>query len=113
MDGTKRLVQEMIASLTAWEIWIPVDQKANLDSRRKGLKKLTNRLKARRAEFLIVQRTAEEESRGRVLEKHELTLQPAQQPILKIKPTSLPKFSGLERNYYRWRRDWESLQKQG
>lgn len=28
-------------------------------------------------------------------------------------PTSLPKFSGNKRDFYRWKRDWENLQKQG
>lgn len=37
----------------------------------------------------------------------------APQPVLKIKPTSLPKFTGFRRNFHRWRKDWERLQKQG
>ena len=27
--------------------------------------------------------------------------------------TSLPKFDGFKRNFHRWRKDWESLQRQG
>lgn len=38
---------------------------------------------------------------------------PAHQPIVKIKPTSLPKFDGFKKNFHRWRKDWESLQRQG
>ncbi len=34
-------------------------------------------------------------------------------PLVKIKPMSLPKFSGNKRDYYRWKRDWENLQRQG
>lgn len=33
LDGTKRLVKYVIANSTVWEIWIPVAQKADLDSR--------------------------------------------------------------------------------
>ncbi|KAJ8367394.1 hypothetical protein AAFF_G00320210 [Aldrovandia affinis] len=34
-------------------------------------------------------------------------------PKVRLKPTSLPTFSGSMRKYYRWRKDWESLQEQG
>ncbi|GAA6082857.1 uncharacterized protein LOC124401004 [Tachysurus ichikawai] len=34
-------------------------------------------------------------------------------PVVRIKPTSLPTFTGIRRDFYRWKRDWESLQKQG
>lgn len=35
------------------------------------------------------------------------------QPVVRIKPTSLPKFTRFMRNFHRWKRDWENLQKQG
>lgn len=35
------------------------------------------------------------------------------QPVMRIKPTSLPKFTWSKRNFHRWKRDWENLQKQG
>lgn len=34
-------------------------------------------------------------------------------PAIKLKPTTLPKFTGNKRDFYRWRREWDSLQKQG
>ncbi len=34
-------------------------------------------------------------------------------PAIKLKPTSLPKFTGIRRDFHRWRRDWEALQRQG
>lgn len=34
-------------------------------------------------------------------------------PSIKLKPTALPKFTGNKRDFYRWRKDWEALQKQG
>lgn len=39
--------------------------------------------------------------------------QPGPQAVVRIKPTSLPRFTGFKRNFHRWRKDWESLQKQG
>lgn len=34
-------------------------------------------------------------------------------PVVRIKPTALPIFSGDKRYYHRWRKDWENLQRQG
>lgn len=34
-------------------------------------------------------------------------------PIVRLKPASLPKLHGCKRSFYRWMKDWESLQKQG
>ena len=64
-DGAKKLVQDAIASLAGWEIWIPAAQKSSLDGRVKGLRTMNNHLDARRAEFLIAQRIEEEERRRR------------------------------------------------
>ena len=108
-DGAKKLVQDAIASLAGWEIWIPAAEKSSLDGRVKGLRTLNNHLDARRAEFLTAQRIAEEERRRRT---QPLPV-PAHQQIVQIKPISLPKFDGFKRNFHRWRKDWESLQRQG
>lgn len=35
------------------------------------------------------------------------------QPVVRLEPISLPKFTGCKRNFYRWRKDWESPQRQG
>ena len=116
LDGAKKLSQDAISSLTDWERWIPAEQRASLDGRVKDLKTLNNRLEARRAQFLTAQRIAEEERQGRVPEvpaQAPQAQQLVQQRILKIKPTSLPKFHGFKRNFHRWRKDWESLQRQG
>ncbi len=46
--------------------------------------------------------------------KLDMTVPAAQiMPLVTIKPTSLPKFSCNKRDYYRWKRDWENLQRQG
>lgn len=109
-DSVKTQVQNAIASLAEWEMWIPVAEKERLGGRVKDLKAFGNNLEARRAGFLTAQRIAEDErDRGRVPQ----VPMPAPQPTLRIKPICLPKFSGYKRNFHRWRRDWESLQKQG
>lgn len=35
------------------------------------------------------------------------------QPVVRLEPTRLPKFVGTMRDFYIWRKDWKSLQKQG
>ncbi|GAA6100468.1 uncharacterized protein LOC106583987 [Tachysurus ichikawai] len=108
--GVKTKVQDAITSLAEWEMWIPEAEKEGLEGRVKDLKAFSNDLEARRAEFLTAQRIAEEDrSRRRVLQ----VPVPVPQPTLTIKPTCLPRFSGYKRNFHRWRRDWESVQKQG
>ena len=70
---------------------------------------MNNQLDARRAEFLIAQRIEEEERRRRT----PALPVPAHPPTVRIKPTSLPKFNGFKTNFHRWRKDWESFQRQG
>lgn len=91
------MVRDAIARMTEWQRWIPVNQKPRLEDRVKDLRRLSNDLEARRAEFLTAQRIAEEERRER-----EPQLQPTPQPVVRIKPTSLPKFSGVKRNFHQW-----------
>ncbi|XP_036007830.1 uncharacterized protein LOC118567254 [Fundulus heteroclitus] len=98
VETGKQLVAEAVAALKEWEGWIPNEEKTELDGRLKGLRKLKNNLVAKKAEFLIVQRTAEEERRDSSQAKS--APQPAQQTILKIKPTSLPRFHGSRREFY-------------
>ncbi|KAJ8403542.1 hypothetical protein AAFF_G00348680 [Aldrovandia affinis] len=84
--------------------------------------------RARRAQLILAQQ-AEIEARAelvkaqrKALEKTQTTERAGAQggdaatraiPKVRLKPTSLPTFSGSMREYYRWRKDWESLQQQG
>lgn len=78
----------------------------------KNLKAFSNSLEARKAELIIAEKIAEDKrDRARVPQISMPALQ--SQLTLRIKPTSLPKFSGCKRNFHQWKRDWESLQKQG
>lgn len=108
LERVRRLIHDATASLKDWEKWISHDQTAHLKGRLKDLRIFGSNLEARRAEFLTAQKIAEEERRG---PEPQPTAVP--QPVVRIKPTSLPKFTGFKRNFHRWRRDWENLQKQG
>ncbi len=108
LERARKLIHDATVSLKDWERWIPHDQTAHLKGRLKDLRTFGSNLEARRAEFITAQKIAEEERRGPETQQ---TAVP--QPVVRIKPTSLPKFTGFRRNFHRWLRDWGSLQKQG
>ena len=101
----EKRTDEATTVTSAWERWIPVSSKEDLDSRVEGLRAAKNRLEVRKAEFVIARRIAEQGA-GRALPI------PAT-PIVRIKPTTLPIFNGCKREYHRWKKDWENLQRQG
>lgn len=111
----EKLVQEATKSLAAWELWISATEKANLEGRMKDLKAVNNKLEARGVEFVIAQRIAEEKSAtmaASMAAAANMSTTPAAQtmPVVRIKPTSLPRFHGCKRNFHRWKRDWEPVQ---
>ncbi len=108
----KKLIQEATNSQAPWELWIPEAEKAIVEGRIKDLKAFSNKLEARRVDFVTAQRIAEEE-KSAAATMPTTTPTTRATPIVRIKPTSLPKFNGCKRSFQRWRKDWESLQKQG
>lgn len=107
LELAKRLTLDAITSLKNWKRWTPRDQIGHLEGRVKALKEFSNSLEDRRAEFLIAPRIAEDEKRGR-----ESQLMAVPQPVVRLKPIGPPKFTGCKRNFHRWRKNWESLQRQ-
>lgn len=104
----EKRIKEAISVMSTWERWIPVELKDELDGRVKDVRASYYRLELRRAEFATA-RTINEQDTGVKL----LPQPAASTPIVRIKPTTLPIFNGSKREYHRWRKDWESLQKQG
>ena len=94
-----------IHALSVWEKWIPQLSKDEYDHRLKELKRAHNKLKLRKAEFATSRRLAEQGASSRPVQPN--------LSIVRIRPTSLPIFHGSRRDYHRWGKDWESLQKQG
>ena len=102
----EKRIKEAVSAMSTWERWIPVESKDELDGRVKDVRASYHRLELRKAEFAT----------ARTMQGTGVKLlpQPATStPIVRIKPTSLPVFNGSKREYHRWRKDWESLQKQG
>ncbi|XP_078789161.1 uncharacterized protein LOC144984490 [Oryzias latipes] len=111
MTLLSKKMQEVIRIMSAWEKWMPMEERRNLDGRVRGLKAISSNLELRKVEFVTARRVEEEVVGGRD-RVPSTSLTPAV-PIVRIKPTALPIFTGNKRDFYRWRKDWESLQKQG
>ncbi|XP_049321149.1 uncharacterized protein LOC111193301 [Astyanax mexicanus] len=109
LDIVDKLIIEATKALSNWEQWIPEADKVSLGNSVKSFKVIGNRLQARRVEFVTARRIAEEEKAATVLRA---SVMPAM-PVIKLKPTSLPRFYGNRRDFHHWKKDWESLQKQG
>ncbi|XP_032434156.1 uncharacterized protein LOC116729604 [Xiphophorus hellerii] len=91
-----------------WKRWIPHDYRDEIQDRLRGLELSVPKLVSRTAEFINARLKEGEEKKEQIVMSQNYSL-----PTIKLKPTSLPKFLGNKRDFYRWKRDWEALQKQG
>lgn len=91
---------------TQWQKWIPQDVENDYLRELNSIKLQIPALTARKAEFI---QAKEEDSESQIQDK----TQPFGLPIVKLKPTQLPRFHGNKRAFFRWRMDWEALQRQG
>ncbi len=109
----ERLVSRAVETLSSWERCIPTTEKKDIESRVKQLRVENNGLVSRTGEF-ITARNVERSSQisSPIVPNTALQTMPFT-PVLRIKPTRLPKFSGIKSDFFRWKKDWESLQKQG
>ncbi|XP_039456743.1 uncharacterized protein LOC120433854 [Oreochromis aureus] len=103
----KELVGVAKESYSKWKHWIPSSVRRDLQSNLQRLELCIPRLVSRKADFL--------EMRIKEDADH-LTSLPATSscpvPIIKLKPTALPKFLGNKRDFHRWKKEWVALQGQ-
>ncbi|XP_054904067.1 uncharacterized protein LOC129371490 [Poeciliopsis prolifica] len=90
-----------------WKRWIPHGARDEIQDRLRELELSVPKLVSRTAEFIHA-KLKDEEKKDQIVTSQNYSL-----PTIKLKPTSLPKFFGNKRDFYRWRKDWEALQKQG
>ena len=90
-----------------WKRWIPSDRKKDIQDRLKELDLTIPVLVSRKAEFIQVKLKEEDKQQTRTVPPN------PPMPSIKLKATALPKFSGIKRDFHRWRKDWEALQRQG
>lgn len=104
-----KLIKETSDAFAAWESWIPAAEERDFRKRSRELRVAYNELDMRKGEFARARRISVEKQGTGVKQEHTgPTI-----PVVRIKPTKLPTFSGCKRDFHRWRTDWESLQKQG
>lgn len=75
-------------------------EKRNLEDQMKHLKIMSNRLEARKAEFVIA-RTMEDDKATAEAGIMGAKTAPNSTPMVRIKPISLPKFQGGRRDFHR------------
>ncbi|CAJ1048211.1 uncharacterized protein LOC111583003%2C partial [Xyrichtys novacula] len=102
----EKRVNKVISAMPIWEKWTPEDLKDQMNGGIKDINTSYCRLESRKFEFSKARHA--EQGTGVASPQ-----QPVTPPIIKIKPTSLPIFNGSKRDYHRWKKDWESLQRQG
>ncbi|XP_037100407.1 uncharacterized protein LOC119117888 [Syngnathus acus] len=89
-----------------WNRWAPPTEQRDFDDRLRQLEVHLPQLVSRKAAFSKAAKMKLD------ADNEEL---PGRRPVaaIKLKATALPKFAGNQRGYYRWRQEWEALQKQG
>ncbi len=105
-------VQELVKTAkevhNQWKRWVPSDAHRELQSHLRGLELHIPRLVCRKADFILAQIKEDTKRQAQVAGG---LIYPM--PNIKLKPTALPRFTGNRRDFYRWKRDWDALQKQG
>lgn len=91
---------------TQWKCWAPPAEQKDFQLRVRGLEQIIPKLMSRKAEFIQV-RAKEDTERA---ENAASISHPTS--AIRLKPIALPKFTGIRRDFHRWKRDWEALQRQ-
>lgn len=106
-DYMEKLVKRAKELHTQWKCWVPPAERKDFQLRVRNLEQIIPKLMSRKAEF--IQAKAKEDAE-RVVSAATINYPTA---AVRLKPTSLPKFTGIRRDFHRWKRDWEALQRQG
>ncbi|KAK7925024.1 hypothetical protein WMY93_007334 [Mugilogobius chulae] len=100
------LVKRAKESHDHWRFWAPPAEQQDFSCRMRELEFQLPQLVSKKA--LFIQAKLREDAG-----KPPVTLQAYSVPTIKLMPTALPKFTGVKRDFYRWRKEWEALQQQG
>lgn len=103
----EKLIKKAKEAHQSWNRWAPPAEKKDFNVRVRELEVCLPRLVSQKAVFIEVAKKKDTKEDRALMH----SLPPV--PVIKLKATALPKFSGSKRDYYRWRKEWEALQKQG
>lgn len=108
LNHLKELVKDAKDVHSRWKRWMPLHVQRDIQDKLRGFDRHVPRMVARTAEF--IQAKMKEDENGQDRERIQSNYPP---PAIKLKPTALPKFGGSKRDFFRWKKDWEALQRQG
>lgn len=103
----EKLIQKAKEANQNWNRWAPPAEEKDFNYRVRELEVCLPRLISQKAVFI------EAASKKDTREEKALVYSLPPAAAIKLKATALPKFCGSKRDYYRWRKEWEALQKQG
>lgn len=103
----QQLIKTAKEAYNKWKRWIPSDEQKDTQNRIKELELTLPSLVSRKADFIQVK--LREEAERPALAPVSICPMPA----IRLKPIALPKFAGVKRDFHRWRKDWEAMQRQG
>ncbi|XP_059209564.1 uncharacterized protein LOC131988465 [Centropristis striata] len=110
LNHLKELAKTAKEAYSRWSQWVPPDAKQGCQSRLRELDLHIPRLISKTAD--VIQARKEEDAERQIWTPTPSYSQPSI-PAIRLKPTALPKFTGNKRDFHRWRKDWEALQRQG
>ena len=108
LNHLQKLMETAKETYSRWKRWVPLDEQESFQERLKTLELLVPKLVARKANF--IQARIKKDTEGLILTGNAFSYP---SPAIRLKPTALPKFTGNKRDFHRWKKDWEALQKQG
>nr|XP_017209463.2 uncharacterized protein LOC108181536 [Danio rerio] len=108
LSHLQNLIKNAKEMYSKWQRCIPSGDERDFSQRQRGLEANITRLVARKADFMQARQA--EEARN-IAQVPVISTYPI--ATIKLKPATLPKFSGSKRDFHRWKKDWEALQKQG
>nr|AAD26627.1 unknown [Takifugu rubripes] len=89
-----------------WTSWIPGHNRREIQDQLRELEFSIPALITRKADFIKV--TVKKDPMPQAAATVNYST-----PAIRLKPTALPRFNGCQREFFRWRKDWEALQSQG
>lgn len=108
LSHLEQLVKAAKDAHCRWKCWVPSSEQKDTQRQVRDLELELPTLVFRKDDFMQAKSKEEAERPSPTA-----TAPGYPVPAIRLRPTSLPKFSGMKPDFYRWRKDWEALQRQG
>ncbi|CAI5671305.1 unnamed protein product [Oreochromis niloticus] len=104
----EELVKKAKQAHQTWNRWAPPAERRDCDRRLMELETCLPKLVSGKAALIKAERIKRDADQAVVTVRNAAPV-----AAIKLKATALPKFTGSQCEFYRWRKEWEALQKQG